>query len=107
MYATRHSNCIDQRAYRAAKASLRNLEDDGVISVQLLQANIFMTLFEVGHALYPTGYLTAGHCARLGQALGLHDRRHAPQLFPLERKLASLSNHFTVLLQIQPLTSQM
>ncbi len=96
MYAVRHSNRANQAAYRAAKSSLRTLEDDGAISLQILQANIFIALFEISHALYPAAYLTVGHCARLGQAIGLHNRRYAPQLLPSERESKALPSSYVI-----------
>ncbi|UKZ53304.1 hypothetical protein TrVGV298_007096 [Trichoderma virens] len=41
------------------------------MSLQVLQATIFVALYEIGHAIYPAAYLTVGACARYGIALGL------------------------------------
>ena len=68
--------------YRNAKRSLLEAEMCGVISLRTLQAALLISLFEMGNSLYPAAYLTAGYCARLAYALGIHDRRNAPQAFP-------------------------
>lgn len=41
------------------------------MSLHVLQATIFIALYEMGHAIYPAAYLTVGACARYGIALGL------------------------------------
>jgi hypothetical protein len=70
--------------YHLTKGYCSMLESQGVVSLQLLQANILIAAYEIGHAIYPAAYLTTGHCARLGHMLGLNDRQHAPQI--LKRK---------------------
>lgn len=67
--------------YTLAKRTLYLAESHGLICIRTLQANILVAAYEIGHAIYPAAYLTTGHCARLGHALGLNDRRHAPQIF--------------------------
>lgn len=56
------------------------LEANAVITPQLLQANVLVTLYELGHAVYPAAYMSLGKCATLGKALGLDDREKAPQM---------------------------
>jgi hypothetical protein len=67
--------------YALAKRVFFTAESQGLICCRILQANILIAAYEIGHAIYPAAYLTTGHCARLGHALGLNDRRHTPQLF--------------------------
>jgi hypothetical protein len=62
-------------------------ESNCLLSVQTMQAQILIAAYEIGHAIYPAAYLTTGHCARLGHALGLNDRRKAPQL--LKKKVGA------------------
>lgn len=50
--------------------------------MRVLQAAILLAWHEISNAIYPAAFLTVAHCARLGQAMGIHDRRNAPQLFP-------------------------
>ena len=73
--------------YDNIKYCLYMLERQGIVSLQLLQATMIVALHEISNAIYPAAYLTVGHCARLGQAMGLHDRRSANQMFPLPRQL--------------------
>ncbi len=70
--------------YSVTKSFFNMVESHGVVSLQVLQADILIAAYEIGHAIYPTAYLTTGHCARLGHILGLNDRQNAPQL--LRRK---------------------
>jgi hypothetical protein len=73
--------------YSLTKRYFAMVESTGLISCQTLQANILIAAYEIGHAIYPAAYLTTGHCARLGHALGLNDRRHAPQV--LKKKIGA------------------
>ncbi|EXJ83472.1 hypothetical protein A1O1_07095 [Capronia coronata CBS 617.96] len=65
--------------YALTKRYFALLEYSGFISLHTLQADILIAAYEIGHAIYPAAYLTTGHCARLGHALGLNDRTRAPQ----------------------------
>lgn len=71
-----------QTGYFKARRCLHFVEDRGVISIRVLQAALLLSLYEVGHAIYPAAFLTVGECARLGHALGIHDRRNVTQMFP-------------------------
>lgn len=66
--------------YSLAKRICFIAESNALISLQTLQANVLVAAYEIGHAIYPAAYITTGHCARLGHALGINDRRHAPQM---------------------------
>ncbi|UKZ68410.1 uncharacterized protein TrAtP1_009447 [Trichoderma atroviride] len=57
--------------YRTSKRYLSEIETTGLMSLQVLQAAIFIALYEIGNAIYPAAYLTVGACARYGIALGL------------------------------------
>ncbi|KAE8154454.1 hypothetical protein BDV25DRAFT_147711 [Aspergillus avenaceus] len=65
--------------YRAVKACHAYVESRNVFTIKLVQAGLLIALYEIAHAIYPAAYLTVGHCARLGHALGIH-RSEAPQL---------------------------
>jgi hypothetical protein len=56
------------------------VESEGIGSMRLIQSGILVALYEMGHAIYPAAYLTVGHCARLCQAIGLHDTGGVPQM---------------------------
>ena len=75
------SQSIRSPLYSLTKRFFATVESSGLISCQTLQASILISAYEIGHAIYPAAYLSAGHSARLGHALGLNDRKHAPQVF--------------------------
>ncbi|OBT38910.1 hypothetical protein VE00_10881 [Pseudogymnoascus sp. WSF 3629] len=58
-------------AYLFAKRYFLELEMLGMFTLQTLQAGILLCLYEIGHGLYPSAYLTVGTCARYGIGLGL------------------------------------
>ncbi|CRL22637.1 Fungal transcriptional regulatory protein, N-terminal [Penicillium camemberti] len=57
--------------YRLIKKFYSEVESTGDLCVQVLQAAIFIAVFEIGDAIYPAAYLTVGGCARYGIAMGL------------------------------------
>ncbi|KAL5089157.1 hypothetical protein Trisim1_006010 [Trichoderma cf. simile WF8] len=67
--------------YALVKQGCLEAEQNNVFSVKLLQAFLLVALYEIGNAIYPATYLTIGHCARLGYAMGIHNRLNAPQMF--------------------------
>ncbi|KAL6809509.1 fungal-specific transcription factor domain-containing protein [Trichoderma camerunense] len=67
--------------YTLVKQGCLEAEQNNVLSVKLLQAFLLVVLYEIGNAIYPAAYLTIGHCARLGYAMGIHNRLNAPQMF--------------------------
>ena len=78
------SESVRSPLYALAKSYFPMVESHGVLSLQVLQADLLIAAYEIGHGIYPAAYLTTGHCARLGHALGLNDRQNTPQL--LKRK---------------------
>jgi hypothetical protein len=72
--------------YYKAKSCFQLVESHGFISLQTLQAALLLSFYEIANAIYPAAFLTVGHCARLGHAIGIHDRKSAPQMFPLSSK---------------------
>ncbi|KAM6486374.1 hypothetical protein HDV62DRAFT_214517 [Trichoderma sp. SZMC 28011] len=58
-------------AYIAAKQFFFELENAGNLSIRLVQAGIFIALYELGHCIYPAAYMSVGTCARHAVALGL------------------------------------
>ncbi|KAF2098743.1 hypothetical protein NA57DRAFT_56389 [Rhizodiscina lignyota] len=67
--------------YLLAREFWKALENASVITLHLLQSVVLIALYEMGHGIFPAGYLTVGHAARIGILMGLHDRRNAAQLF--------------------------
>ncbi|KAB8227678.1 Zn(II)2Cys6 transcription factor [Aspergillus alliaceus] len=68
--------------YAQVKRCYSSVESLGIITPRVLQAALLIAYWEVGSGVYPAAYLSAGLCARLGHALGIHRRRKAPQMFP-------------------------
>lgn len=66
-----HGGSQKTALYRTAKGYHSEIEIAGLLSLPVLQATIFIALYEIGHAIYPAAYLTVGTCARYGIALGL------------------------------------
>ena len=67
------------RLYALLKRELAVLENQGYISLGLLQAAILLTFYEMGHSIYPAAYLGIGRCVNIAHLMGLHDRKSAPQ----------------------------
>ncbi|KAL5338121.1 hypothetical protein BJX70DRAFT_217487 [Aspergillus crustosus] len=57
--------------YRLVKRFYSEVESTEGLCVQVLQAAVFIAVFEIGDAIYPAAYLTVGACARYAIAMGL------------------------------------
>ncbi|KAK3339645.1 hypothetical protein B0T25DRAFT_560340 [Lasiosphaeria hispida] len=68
--------------YRLAKQCYAALETQGVVTSTVLQGVLLLTYWEVGQGVYPAAFLSVGLCARIGQALGLHQQRGAAPMYP-------------------------
>ncbi|RDW62497.1 hypothetical protein BP5796_10799 [Coleophoma crateriformis] len=69
--------------YLAAKRYYLDLEVAGILSIQCLQAGMLIAIFELGHAIYPSAFLSVAACARYGSALGLDWRTNLSRGDPL------------------------
>lgn len=58
--------------YVLVKNALLQAEIAGVLTIRVLQAWILLCLYEIGHAIYPSAYLSIGACARYASALGVN-----------------------------------
>ncbi|KAF2424925.1 hypothetical protein EJ08DRAFT_408390 [Tothia fuscella] len=58
-------------AYVVAKHAIIDAVNGGALTLSLLQAQVFVALYELGHAIYPAAHLSIGTCARYGIALGV------------------------------------
>jgi hypothetical protein len=58
--------------YILIKSLVAILDGIGVASLDLLQCRLLLTVFEVGHGMYPAAYISIGTVAREGIALGIH-----------------------------------
>lgn len=61
-------------AYFMAKRFVLEIETAGILTVPVLQACILLTIYEIGHAIYPSAYISIGACVRHSSALGIHGR---------------------------------
>ncbi|RFU29345.1 hypothetical protein B7463_g6992, partial [Scytalidium lignicola] len=59
-------------AYYTAKHFYFEIEASGMMSIQVLQASLLLSLYELGHAIYPSAYLSIGACTRYAYALGIN-----------------------------------
>ncbi|CAI6088228.1 unnamed protein product [Clonostachys chloroleuca] len=67
------------------------------MSETVLQASLLILLYEIGHGIYPSAFLSAGSCVRYGHAIGLG----GPQKCRLQRPLT----RFTQLGRLAPIPS--
>ena len=57
--------------YHATKHFCLEVEGS-VFSLPVLQASILVSLYELGHGIYPAAFLSNGACARYAHALGIN-----------------------------------
>ncbi|KIM95706.1 hypothetical protein OIDMADRAFT_59487 [Oidiodendron maius Zn] len=57
--------------YLSAKHFIVEIEAAGIFTLQVLQANLLVAIYELGHGIYPSANLTIGACATRGIALDL------------------------------------
>lgn len=81
-----HSKDPRTDMYLAAKKSFSDMETAGVLSTQSLEAGLVILLYEIGHAMYPSAFLTVGTCARCGYALGLGTKNAVQICRPFTRE---------------------
>jgi hypothetical protein len=67
-----------QSIYAFIKGTIGLLESTGVSSLELLQCRLLVTLFEVGHRIYPAAYISIGTVARAGVALNIPEDCYRP-----------------------------
>ncbi len=77
--------------YVSAKRFIALLEATGTATLLMLQANILVTWYEYGQAIYPAA-MTAGWCTRYGNMLGISGNKYATDL--LGRLVRRSSCHF-------------
>ena len=66
--------------YWTAKCFYNMVESSALMTVQLIQSALLLAAYEIFHGVYPAAFLSTGHCARLINAFGLHDRKNVPQM---------------------------
>lgn len=58
--------------YHAVKHFYLEIEGSSIFSIQILQAGVLLSIYELGHAIYPAAFLSIGACARYAHALGIN-----------------------------------
>ncbi|GIC92961.1 fungal specific transcription factor domain-containing protein [Aspergillus udagawae] len=81
--------------YIVAKQFLNDLHMKGPLTLRIVQAGLLLSIYELGHAIFPSAFMTIGHCARGGIAMGLHNRL-APQLAGKPRSWADWEERLRV-----------
>ncbi|KAI8635560.1 hypothetical protein F5Y19DRAFT_482739 [Xylariaceae sp. FL1651] len=66
------------KQYLAIKSVFIGAEVAGVITIPLLQALLLVLLYEFGHGLYPSAYMTLGTCTRYLVILGINGAGPSP-----------------------------
>ena len=61
--------------YCAVKHFYLEVEGSSTFSIPVLQAGVLLSLYELGHAIYPAAFLSIGACARYAHALGINGSR--------------------------------
>ncbi|KAK5659530.1 hypothetical protein OQA88_732 [Cercophora sp. LCS_1] len=71
--------------YKLAKALSSQAENEGIVSLRLIQSVLLLAAYEIGHGIYPAAYLTLSRAARLGVLAGLGQDGHValPRLFKI------------------------
>lgn len=69
-------------AYLAAKSFYLDLEIQGLVSLQILQAGLLIALFEFGHAIFPSAAVSMEACVRYGCTLGINWGAKSPPKKP-------------------------
>lgn len=67
----KHTKNPQTPTYLAAKQFYLEVETAGIFSIQVLQAGVLISLYELGHAIYPSAFFSIGACARYAYALGI------------------------------------
>jgi hypothetical protein len=68
----KHTKNPQTAIYFAAKQFYLEVETAGIFSIQVLQAGLLISLYELGHAIYPSAFLSIGVSARYSCALGIN-----------------------------------
>jgi hypothetical protein len=78
------SSVLEDALYIKVKELTASLDIAGVFSLLKLQANLIIAIYEMGHGIFPTAYISMGSCVTQAMALGIHDR-NAPQILEQPR----------------------
>lgn len=83
------SRSMQSSQYVMAKSCMSLLESAGILTLECIQARVFICLYEIGHGIHPAASISAGGCARSARAMGLHEKTFQyPQQTPQKRARA-------------------
>jgi len=74
-------DAVTSLLYQTVRDLSAKVENAFVISLELIQAKVLLSVYEMGHGIYPAAFLSIAHAARLCVTMGFHDRKSAPRLF--------------------------
>jgi hypothetical protein len=72
----------DTPLYRAVKAASLQLELSGLQPFMVVQGGLLIAVYELGHGIHQSAYMTVAHCARQAISLGVHDQEGPKFLQP-------------------------
>ncbi len=87
--------------YISAKRFIAVMEAAGTASLLVLQANVLVTWYEYGQAIYPAAYMSAGWCIRYANMLGINGNPEAPQLLGAVVSVLAILSILLLLTSIQ------
>ncbi|KAH8125887.1 fungal-specific transcription factor domain-containing protein [Trichoderma asperelloides] len=73
------SDAVKDCLYICTKEFAASLDIAGVYTLLKLQAQLLITVYEMGHGIFPAAYVSIGCCVTQAMALGIHNRE-APQI---------------------------
>ncbi|RDW74891.1 fungal specific transcription factor protein [Coleophoma cylindrospora] len=101
--------------YRIIKAVALQLELAGLQSLMVIQGELLIAVYELGHGIYPAAYTTVAQCARQAISIGIHSREAPHFLQPWAEWeeeirvwwfIVMLDRHVTVGRELRPLCTE-
>lgn len=71
----KYGQSVLSSVYAVIKSHISLLETSGFLSLEFVQARLLLSVFEIGHGLYPAASISIGACARTARALGLNKKQ--------------------------------
>lgn len=78
------STALRSSLYIVSKEFASSLEIAGIHSLLKLQGNLLLTVYEMGHGIFPAAYMSMSYCVASAIALGIQDK-DAPQILETPR----------------------
>jgi len=73
-YPPKYGQNVQSSVYALIKGHISLLEASGFLSLEFVQARLLVSIFEIGHGLYPAASISIGACARTARAFGLNKK---------------------------------